>query len=298
MLRKLFSILLCLGVAFSLTACLAQRGTGERTGKVKVAVSFDAIKEFVKAVGGDRVTISTIIPDGTEPHDFEPKPKDLAVLGGAGVFVINGLDMESSWADKAVQAAGGKGLVRVDASKGAEPIEADGKSQPDPHLWLSLKGAELEAENIRNGLIEADPAGTAVYRQNCTDFVARLEALYNQYAPAFAAAPNKHLVTGHAAFAYLCRDFGLEQDSVEDVFAEGEPSAQQLITLMDYCRRNKVRTVFSEDMVSPAISETLADSVGAKVVPIYTMESSENGKSYLDRMASDLAEIAASFTSE
>ena len=297
MLRKILTILLCAGVAFSLTACYTRHSPVSGTNKVKVAVSFDAMKELTMAVGGDRVTISTIIPDGTEPHEFEPTPKDLTALGGAKVFVMNGLDMESSWADKAVQAVEGTGLVQVDASKGAEPIAADGKSQPDPHLWLSLKGAELEAQNIRDGLIKADPSGAAVYRQNCTDFVAKLEALYNQYAPVFAAESNKHLVTGHAAFAYLCRDFGLEQDSVEDVFAEGEPSPQQFTKLIDYCHRNDVHTIFSEDMASPAVSQRLADSVGAKVVPIYTMESSENGKSYLDRMASDLAAIAAGFSS-
>ena len=297
MFRKFLSVLLCVGAALSLSACLTHRRPAAGTGKVKVAVSFDAIREFVSAVGGDRVTISTIIPDGTEPHEFEPTPKDLTELGGANVFVINGLDMESSWADKAVRAAGGRDLVLVDASKGADAITVGEHSQPDPHLWLSVKGAELEAQNIRDGLVKADPSGAALYRRNCTDFVAKLEALYNQYAPVFAAASNKHLVTGHAAFAYLCRDFGLEQDSVEGVFAEGEPSPQQFIRLIDYCRQNNVHTIFSESMVSPAISETLADSVGAKVVPIYTMESREDGKSYLDRMASNLADIAAGFRS-
>ncbi|MFH1512629.1 MAG: zinc ABC transporter substrate-binding protein, partial [Bacillota bacterium] len=92
-------------------------------------------------------------------------------------------------------------------------------------------------------------------------------------------------------FGYLCRDFGLTQNSVEDVFAEGEPSAQQLAELVDYCRANGVTTIFAEEMASPEISETLANEVGANVKTIYTIESAEDGLSYLERMEANLYEI-------
>ncbi len=98
-------------------------------------------------------------------------------------------------------------------------------------------------------------------------------------------------MTGHAAFGYLCRDFGLEQNSVEDVYAEGEPSAQQLTDLVKYCREHKVETVFAEEMASPDVSKTLADEVGAKVETVYTVESSEGGKTYLERVESNLSKI-------
>ena len=89
----------------------------------------------------------------------------------------------------------------------------------------------------------------------------------------------------------MCRDFGLTQNSVEDVFAEGEPSAQQLTELVKYCKSNSVTTVFSEEMVSPEVSETLAGEVGAKVETIYTVESAEDGKTYLERMEENLSKI-------
>ena len=98
-------------------------------------------------------------------------------------------------------------------------------------------------------------------------------------------------MTGHAAFAYLCRDFGLQQKSVEDIFATGEPSPQQLAALVEFARAKNVKTIFAEKMVSPAVSQTLAAEIGAKVVAIYTMESAEEGKSYLERMHDNLEEI-------
>lgn len=290
--RRIAAVLLCLCAAAPLAGCAGKPGAaaGVSAGKkVAVSVSFNAMAELTKAVGGDKVTVSTIIPDGTEPHDFEPKAKDLTAMGGAAVFVYNGLEMEG-WAQQAVQAVENPKLVVVEASKGAAAVRDPGV---DPHLWLSVKGAELEAKNIRDGLIQADPADKAAFEGNYAQFNGQLEKLYAQYQPVFAAAKSKDFVAGHAAFAYFCRDFGLKQQSVEDVYAEGEPSPKKLAQLVAYCRENHVKTIFAEQLASPTVSKTLADEVGARVETIYTMESSEDGKSFLARMEANLSEIAA-----
>jgi zinc transport system substrate-binding protein len=118
-----------------------------------------------------------------------------------------------------------------------------------------------------------------------------LEDLYEEYEAKFQTVTQKSFVTGHAAFGYLCRDFGLEQNSVEDVFADGEPSAQQLAELVEYCRENDVTTIFAEELASPEVSETLADEVGAEVETIYTIASAEDDKTYLERMEENLEKI-------
>ncbi|NCB74907.1 MAG: ABC transporter substrate-binding protein [Clostridia bacterium] len=300
MFKKLTALLLCLSSLAALSACDSNNSGGE-SGKVKVSVTFNALCEFVEAVGGDRVEVSTIIPAGTEPHDFEPKAQDLVALGKAQVFVFNGLGMES-WTDDALSAAGNENLIVVDASKGVTPItntdeaELSEHGQYDPHIWLSLKCAETEVTNIKNALVEADSAGKDFYENNCAAYIAKLEALYNEYSEKFAAAQKKSFVTGHAAFGYLCRDFGLTQRSVEDVFAEGEPSAKQLAELAEFCKTNGVKTIFAEEMASPEVSETLAGDVGAKVETIYTIESAQDNLSYLERMESNLSKIYASMS--
>lgn len=265
-------------------------------GKLNVTVSFNAMKEFAKAVGKDKIKITTIIPDGVEPHDFEPKAKDIAEIANADVFIYNGLSMES-WAKEAVTSAANKKLAVVEASKGANPIsasdseDADKHGQSDPHIFNSIKGAELEAKNIRDAFIKADPINKDYYNKNYNVFAAELESIYKDYNSKFHAVKNKNFVTGHAAFAYFCRDFDLRQNSVEDVFADGEPSAKRLAQLVDFCRKNNVKTVFVENMVSPAVSKTLAKQVGAKVETIYTFESNEDNLSYVDRMKSNLLKI-------
>lgn len=293
MIKKLIVSMLCISILFSFASC-GSKNTAE--GKVQVSVSFNALKELTEAVGGDKVEISTIIPDGTEPHDFEPKAQDLVGLSKAQVFVYNGLGMEA-WAEDAVSAADNKNLIAVNASDGVTPItntdeaEISEHGQYDPHIWLSLKCAETEVTNIKDALVKVDTDNKEYYESNCSDFISKLESLYSEYSEKFKSVDKKSIVTGHAAFAYLCRDFGLTQNSVEGVFAEGEPTAQQLTELVDYCKSNNVTTIFSEDMASPEVSKTLASEVGAKVETIYTVESAEDGKTYLERMEDDLSKI-------
>lgn len=308
MFQKAAALLLSLTILMGATACSngspteqqgsssAESTSSAEAEKIPVSVTFNAMKEFVEAVGKDRVEVATIIPDGTEPHDFEPKAQDLAGLSKAKIFVYNGFGMEA-WVEDAIKSANNSSLITVEASKGAEPIqnteeeEIEEHGQYDPHLWLSLKGAELEVKNIKEALVSADPSNKEFYETNCSDYVAQLEKLYTEYQGKFQSVKKKSFVTGHAAFGYLCREFGLEQNSVEDVFAEGEPSAQQMTELVKYCKENQVTTIFAEEMASPEVSKTLADEVGAKVETIYTIEGGEDDKSYLERIEDNLSKI-------
>lgn len=335
MMKRWVVILLCLAAVASFTACGAGASQADTSGgKLKVSVTFNAMKEFVEAVGQDKVEVTAIIPDETEAHGFEPKAQDLASLSTAKVFVYNGLGMEG-WVEDAIEAANNANLIVVDASEGADVIERDTDADDhhedtahnedaeheedgnhtedaaheeehkeeghhhgkyDPHLWIGIKGAQAQAQNIKDALIEADQDNKDIYEKNCESFVSQLESLYNEYSAKFQTIEKKSFVTGHAAFGYLCRDFGLVQSSVSDVFAEGEPSAQQLAELVEYCREHDVTTIFAEEMASPAVSETLANEVGARVQTIYTMETNEDGKTYIERMEENLAKIYESLT--
>ena len=320
-------ILLCLFAMMSLSACnnnneesddltnLPEDSVTEEIvseeGKIKVSATFDAMKEFVQAVGKDKVEISTIIPTGADSHDFEPKAQDLITISNADIFVYNGLGMEG-WAEEAISAANNPDLIIVDSSIGADLIERgvaeeddhdheDDHDQEDdhdhshgkydPHLWLGLKGAQTQVKNIRDALVQADPSNKDYYEQNSDDYISQLENLYNEYIEKFQDLEKKSFVTGHAAFGYLARDFGLKENSVRDVFAEGEPSAQQMTQLVEYCRENNVTTIFSEEMVSQEVSQTLANEVGARVETIYTIEYPQDDMTYIERMEINLSNI-------
>ncbi len=297
--RKIFTILLLLAGLALLAGCSQTQEPQTTSNKPKVLVTFNAIKELTQAVAQDKVEIITLIPDGSEPHDFQPTTKSMQQLSKADILICNGVGMEP-WVDTAVKAAANKKLLVVEAAKGVDLIRLTDKDDIkehgayDPHTWLSLTCAQTEVENIAKALAQVDAQNASFYLQNAKDYNARLASLLEKYQPLFAQAQHKNFVTGHAAFGYLCRDLGLTQTSVEDVFASGEPSAQRLAQLVEYCRTHSIKTIFVEEAVSPKISATLAKEVGAKTQTIHTIESSDGDKGYIDRMQENLELIYAS----
>jgi zinc transport system substrate-binding protein len=295
MLKKFLAAVLIAAIPMMFTACSSKakgedRSTlnkGEVENKVSVVVSFNPLREFAEAVGGDKVQVKVIVPEGMEPHDFEPKPRDMENISKAKVFVYNGLGMEG-WVEATLAAIDNKSLEIVDASKGADLIGAD------PHIWLSLKAAKNEAKNIKEALVKVDSANKDYYEKNYNTYAGKLDALYEEYKAKFSSITNKDFVTGHAAFAYLCRDFGLKQSSVEDVFAEGEPTPQKLKELIDFSKANNIKVIFMEELASPEVSKTIANQVGAKVEKIYTIESKEDDKDYIQSMRDNLEKIYSS----
>jgi len=307
-LHKPAALLLALTLTLS-TACTgrtAEPTATDKTAAVSVVVTFDALYELASAIGGDRVNVVNIMPPGADAHHFEPRPKDIALLGTADVFLVCGLGFDP-WAQDVIDAAGNNDLTVCEASRGIVPIELSGdahglgpgnsinsdddRGSYDPHAWLSISCAKLMVENIRDALILADPGGAEYFRDNSNMFIQKLDGLFDEYSEKFSALQNRTLVTGHAVFAYLCRDFSLEQNSVEGVFAEGEPNARALSELIDFCRANNITVILAESQSSPLVAETLAAEAGASVRMIYTMETPEEGLTYIERMERNLATI-------
>ncbi|MBE6065843.1 metal ABC transporter substrate-binding protein [Clostridium cochlearium] len=274
-------------------------GISNNKDKIKVVVTFNPLREFVDYIGKDKVDVNVIIPEGTEPHDFEPKAKDIMKLNEGDLFIYNGFGMEG-WVDKTLKSIENNKMLIVDSSKGCEPINIEednhdhgnshGNSN-DPHIWLGLTTAKRQAFNIKEALIKLDESNKEFYEENYKEFEKEIDNLLNSYKNKFEQLDNKSFVTGHSAFSYFCRDFGLEQRSVEGVFAEGEPSSKKLKELVDYCKSKNIKTIFLEENVSPKVSETLAKEVGAEVKVIDTIEYKKEDKKYLEIMKENIDKV-------
>lgn len=278
----------------------------EDNNKIEVMTSIYPIEEFAKIIGGNKVNVRTMVPDGAEPHDFEPKAKDIVKLNESDLFIYNGLQMEN-WVDKVIKNIENKNLVIVNSSKNAnviantedeheeghEHVDHSGHNhgQEDPHIWLGLDEATKQCALIRDALVKIDPKNKSYYEGNYNNFATELKNLKEEYKEKFNSKNKKDFITGHAAFAYLCRDFGLEQRSLEGVFGEGEVTPKQLKNLVEYCKVNNIKTVFIPETASEKLSQTLANEVGAKVVKISSLETNSSGKGYLDTMKSNLETI-------
>lgn len=291
--KKIISGILAAVTSIMLIGCggssnNTQNNNTTEDAKLNIMVSIYPMKEFAEKIAGDKAEVSCMVPDNMEPHDYEPKTKDFEALTESDVFIYNGLGLES-WVDSVNNVIGDKDIRIVDASEGVDVIKEGDIT--DPHCWLSLKEAQTQAANIKDTLVEIDDTNKEYYEQNYDQFVSELQSLYNEYKSKFDGLENKDFVTGHAAFGYLCRDFGLQQKSVEGLLSEGEPTPKQLEELVVFCKDNNIKTIFSESLASPKVSETLANEIGAEVVPILTLESNEDGKSYIEAMKYNLEEI-------
>lgn len=274
-------------------------GISNNKDKIKVVVTFNPLREFVDYIGKDKVDVNVIIPEGTESHDFEPKAKDIMKLNEGDLFIYNGFGMEG-WVDKTLKSIENNKMLIVDSSKGCEPINIEednhdhgnshGNSH-DPHIWLGLTTAKRQAFNIKEALIKLDENNKEFYEGNYKEFEKEIDNLLNSYKNKFEQLDNKSFVTGHSAFSYFCRDFGLEQRSVEGVFAEGEPSSKKLKELVDYCKSKNIKIIFLEENVSPKVSETLAKEVGAEVKVIDTIEYKKEDKRYLEIMKENIDKV-------
>ena len=156
------SVLMILPVM--LIGCSTKSGNdNEQSEKVNVMVSISPLKEFAERIGGDKIEVSTLVPENAEPHDMDFGPKDLEKLMKSQVFVYNGLGMEH-WLENVEGQIDKDKVKMVDSSTGADVRVIDGKQ--DPHLWLSLKEAAVQSNNIKNALIEVDPENKDFYEEN------------------------------------------------------------------------------------------------------------------------------------
>ncbi|MDY4919690.1 MAG: zinc ABC transporter substrate-binding protein [Phascolarctobacterium sp.] len=283
-------ILVLLIIAVNILAGCGGSGSADKN-KLQVAASFYPMAEFAQAVGGQYVEVTTLVPDGAEPHDWEPSPKDISRLGKAQVFVYNGI--VEPWAEQAVKALGERKLVAVEAGKGL--YERQGKQ--DPHVWVSPKKAMHEVEQIAAALAQADAQHAEAYKANAKEYIGKLAALDKKLTEVANKAPKKVFVTAHAAFGHLANDYGLQQLSVKGISAEAEPTPGDLQRLIATVKQEKVRYVFFETLTDPKIAKLVAQETGAQTAVLDPLEGLDEpgrkaGLDYLKITEQNIANLA------
>jgi zinc/manganese transport system substrate-binding protein len=193
------------GVALPLIGSVAARAARP----VNAVASFSILADMARKVGGDRVEVAALVGPNSDAHVYEPTPGDVRTLADAAVLFVNGLGLEG-WMSRLEKSSGFKGKV-VTASKGVKSrqleTEAGGKGRKvaDPHAWQSLANGKIYVQNIRDGLIAADPGGEATYRGNAGIFMAEIDEVEAQVISAVNALPPDHrrIITTHDAFGYF-----------------------------------------------------------------------------------------------
>jgi len=278
-------------------------------GKLQVVTTLFPLYDFAKRIGGDQAKVTLLLPPGVEPHSFEPRPEDIVRVNHADVFVYTNPYMEP-WAanilsgvdkGKVAIVEGGKGIPLLPAPKGDED-EHSGEHEHhhggmDPHIWLDFQNARTIAGNILAAYVARDPAHKDYYRQNAAGLDRDLAALDQKYKETLARCPKKvFLHGGHYAFGYLARRYGLTYLSATAVNADAEPTPAKLAQLVKLMRSEKLHYVYTEELLSPKIAETIARETGAQVLTLraahnLTRDEFQRGVTFLSLMEDNLRNL-------
>ena len=127
-------------------------------------------------------------------------------------------------------------------------------------------------ENIKNGFVKADPGNKSYYEANYAKYAGETDQLDRELKDTFSALPKKDIVVAHQAFGYLCEAYGLHQIGVEGLVPDSEPDPARMAEIIELARKYGVKVIFFEELVSPKVSETIADAVGAKIAVLNPIE--------------------------
>jgi len=231
--------------------------------RLNVVASFSILGDFAKNVGGERVSVTTLVGPNGDVHVYTPAPADAQKIANAKIVIFNGLGLEG-WLPRLVQSAGSRATM-ITASQGITPRRLG--SDADPHAWQSVANAKIYVANIRDALVAADPADAQVFRTDADAYLTKLDALDREVREAIAQIPpeRRKVISTHDAFGYFASAYGIEFIAPQGVSTESEASARDIAKIITQVRASKIPAVFLENISDPRLMRRIATETGARI---------------------------------
>lgn len=236
-----------------------------------ITVSIAPYKYFVDAIGGDDFTVNVMVPPGSDPHVYEPVPGQIQKLRASAGYISNGyLGFEMTWLDRFYET--NPEMKKLNLGEKIDPIvsehhhEGDHVEGADPHYWVSPRCALKMALGIKDFLGEINPSGIAQYESNYIELANRISELDTIASGLFSEYRGKSFMIYHPNLAYLARDYGLKEVSVESEGKEPSPSAMK--DLIDVARKDGIRTILVQREYDTRNAKAIASETGAQLVII------------------------------
>ncbi len=244
-------------------------------GKLNIVTTVSPITNLVQNVGGDKIIIHGIVPEGTNSHTFEPSPSDVKFLASADLLIYNGLQLEIP-TEKLANANKKKGATFLKLGDGTISRkewqfdfsfpESDG--YPNPHLWLNVAHAMKYTELIRDALITRDPGNKKYYEKRALSLLSRLDHLDQAIIKAMATIPKdkRKLLTYHDSWAYFCPRYGCEVIGAIQPSSFADPSPREMARLIDQLKAQKVPAIFGSEVFPSKIMTQIGKEAGVKFI--------------------------------
>lgn len=302
--KIMISILITMLLILSACSSNSNNNMQEQKNNLKVATAFYPTYFLTTRIAGNDVDVVSIVPNGVEPHDYEPTPQELIKISDADALIKIGLEFEPL--ENRLQETNKK-MIAVDAISGMSLIEAkehhhEGEEEEeeeehaeetlDPHFWMSPVKMKQASENIKQGLINLDAKNTATYESNAAKLANEFDTLDTEFKNGLKNCSKKVFLTSHSAFNYLANEYGLEQVGIAGLSPETEPTPQAIVELKEEATEHNIKYIFVEELVDSRIAETLAKEVGATTLVLDPIEGIKNpDDDYFSIMRRNLANL-------
>jgi ABC-type Zn uptake system ZnuABC Zn-binding protein ZnuA len=248
---------------------------GPREDNLKVVTTVAPITSLVENIGGTKIDLEGVVPEGTNSHTFEPPPSVVSTISDADLIVMNGLQLEeptlelaeaNKSEDAQILLLGDNAITADEYKYDFSFPEEDGK--PNPHAWPDPRLATEYATLIRDKLVELDPANEEYYNTNYDTLAERLETLDQQMGVAVQTIPeaNRKLLTYHDSWAYWADNYEVEIIGAIQPSDFSEPSASEVADLIDQVKAENIPAIFGSEVFPSDVLETIAAETGAQYV--------------------------------
>ena len=273
-----------------------------QTPQKTVVATASIFADMAENIAGGHLTIKTIVPVGGDPHIYEPTPADARLVASADLILKNALTFEG-WLDQLIASANTKAKV-VTITEGIDAIYSSHKNSSDPHAWMSAANGLIYIENIKNALVEFDPANREVYEFNHGVYKKQLEELDIYIAEQIKKIPEQRriLITSHDAFEYYGKRYGLRLESVLGISTDAEAQTSDMVRLAKVIKESGVPAVFVETTVNTKLLEQIATDnkvgIGGKLFSDSIGDKNSDAPSYYQMLKYNTDIIVRALTAE
>ena len=255
----------------------------EAGGGLRVLATTTFLADIARNVVGDRAQVESLLPVGADPHADQGPPPDVAKVSASDVLIQNGLEYEH-FLETILENADGERIV-ITATDGITPRVLDGEAAEhgagDPHMWLDPNLVVSYVENVRAGMIQADPEGEATYRANADAYIVQLKDLDAWIRAQIETIPveRRLLVTNHESLGYFADRYGFTvvETILTSFSSDASASAQEIASAVDAIKAADAPAIFLGDVESATLANQIASETGATVVSDLHLESLTDG---------------------
>jgi ABC-type Zn uptake system ZnuABC Zn-binding protein ZnuA len=240
--------------------------------KIRVSSFSTILTEIAEQVGGERVAVTGHVKPGVDPHEFEPTPTDLKIVGEAQLILLSAKHMEG-YVGKLKESTGTKGAL-VEVGDGFSSLKMKAENDPDklvedPHWWHSVANVQKATKIVRDELTKASPADKQLFADNAAKYLAKLDALQQWSKAEVAKLPRdkRKLVTSHDAFQYFANENGFTIYAIEGISSADMPSSKKVGDIIAVIKAQGVKAIFPESIENPKVLTEITRESGAKTGP-------------------------------